>query len=171
MDPERGLQALNIYYDHYGREELEARKHHASARCLFHSRLWLEITHSASRVESNRELLPGVMKNETGLRNAMRILVSPLVKYADLEGVRFRVPLRIARCYRNHIYPAEIHDSDSPFFRANLSVIDALLIDRHYDQDLPFAERGPWRNLTNRYEWLRTVRRRHGRPVYFCRND
>jgi hypothetical protein len=108
------MQALQIYNLHYGIEERTQRKRHYALKKLLESDI-LYYMNNAFTIEN--------MTSKTAFcRQVQRMMRSK----EDL----FIVPLHLRKCYRNHIYPAEIQDPSSCFYKANMNTIDAILIDR-----------------------------------------
>lgn len=115
------MDVIGIYYAHFGSENLRERKRHYACALLFKKKdeirmcmdhiswcttidkVCLQLKHLGERLDGH---LPdqsvGVMTSTQRLRT----------------------------CYRNHIYPAEVDTPSSAFYKADIRLIDAILIDR-----------------------------------------
>lgn len=132
---ELAINALNIYYHHFGLENNKMRKKHYAMRLLSEAidkmpKDKLDCSHFPLHTfkELRAVFLPRQLKK---LCDAFLPLeYRHDVYFSDYEWNRY---------YRNHIYPAEIHDHDSVFRGANIHTIDAILIDR--DSSAPQHER------------------------------
>lgn len=112
---------IRIYYDAFGEANLRERKRHYAARLL--DKKIQPLHHYVDRFRrcTDRYRLCHVLKQLA--RDLNEDDLSPMIR----SQYRFR------RYYRNHIYPAEVEDPASVFYRANLDMIDALLVDRDPD--------------------------------------
>jgi len=113
------MDVLNIYYLHYGIIENQERKKKYSISQLMKSPL---ITRHETILAYFRNC-----RNKTDVCITIHIMSKMMNN--DLS-ISFK---HLEKYYRNHIFPAEIMDTDSIFYRADLSNIDAILIDRNPD--------------------------------------
>jgi hypothetical protein len=129
------MEALNIYYLHYGILEQHQRKKIYAIQKLMETPLISETYRHQYIIDKIRNCH---YQNDT----------CRMIKYvATLMDHHYLKPtvsfFHLNKCYRNHIYPAEIKDSDSVFYKANLYNIDAILIDRDPSYiKRPYKKRG-----------------------------
>jgi len=128
-----------IYFEHYGKEEIENRKRHYSASLLVRSDMMFVL----------RQMNRGPVLDQDHM---CRRLVT-ISKRVEEDQIKMKLPLQFRKCYRNEIYPAEIHDPDSIFYGVHLQRIDALLLDRP-DNGQSFQNRGKFSELPQRTAWL-----------------
>lgn len=111
------MEVLSIYYNHFGKEELYWRKKMNAVNKLMRSPL------IQSR-ESVRSISHGI-EQATTILNTCKSLKRLAYLMDDIHDISYT---RLYRYYRNNIYPAEIIDYDSKFYKANIYSLDALLI-------------------------------------------
>lgn len=110
------MDILNIYYLHYGIMENNERKKKYSIEKL-----------TKSPLITRYKTILSYFQNCQNKQDACRTIKIMSRMMNDEYKYSFR---HLDRCYRNHIFPAEIMDSDSIFYKASVSNIDAILIDR-----------------------------------------
>lgn len=123
------METLNIYYLHFGIDNNHGRKREYAASSL----------HKILQTQKNL-LMDG------DLLSRLRFLKDVL-----LNENRYFSDFRFRRCYRNHIYPAEIEDRSSVFYGANIRFLDALLIDRNGSVDHHNRQRGGFKHRSKFY--------------------
>lgn len=134
-----------IYRHHFGISEIKERKRHHAVSLLLESRVFRMIMCTQPN---------GV---DTATISA-RKFCSRLKKLVDLIEERpfsGRYSLqKFDHCYRNHIYPAEVMGGyGAPFHGADVYTIDAILIDRAYDEEnSAFPSRGPFATID--HSWM-----------------
>ena len=107
------MEVFNIYNLHYGIEERTQRKRHYAIKKLMES----DILHYMN-VISVEEI------------TSKTVFLQKMKQLTKMVDDLFIIPLDLRKCYRNHIYPAEILDPSSCYYKANIRKIDAILIDR-----------------------------------------
>lgn len=113
----KAMDALIIYYYHFGRENNELRKKQYGLKCF---------NKSIERFRVDTNEVPRQKFDVKFLKRWTKILLSP----DYVHDVNTSLRGRFEKFYRNHIYPAELYDYGSRFFGANVRLIDSILIDR-----------------------------------------
>lgn len=112
---------IRIYYEAFGEANLRERRRRYAAQQLH--RKMQPLRHCVDRIGrcTDRDRVCRTLKQLA--RDLNDDDLSPMAR----SDYRFR------RYYRNHIYPAEVEDPASMFYRADLGMLDALLLDRDPD--------------------------------------
>jgi len=115
------MDVIGIYYAHFGSENIRERRRRYACALLSHKTDELRMCADQISWCTTIDKVCLMLKH----------LGERLDGHLPDQSVRVMTSTqRLRTCYRNHIYPAEVETPSSAFYKADIRLIDAILIDR-----------------------------------------